>query len=145
MEGKGEDSVFAEGHSLAICKNIAIKDPWIPFVNGKLSVLGASSGPSSSMWAELCKVLSGFPSSTRACLLKTLINSLATSRRMGEVPLLPYVSGFEAKENNPIHYLEWSPLWTLAAYACGLPISFLSLPPLDRLCIVKKSATGLTL
>ena len=64
---------------------------------------------------------------------------------MGEVPCLPCIFGCEHKEDNLKHYLRCEPLWTLAVSACGLPLSFLSLPPLDRLCIVNKSATGLKL
>jgi hypothetical protein len=133
-----------------VSHSIACKVSWVPFINGKLIVLGASSGPgdfdlSPQVWHEFCLVVRKSPSSSQTCFLKTVINSWYTTHRMGEVPLLPCIFGCEHMEDNLKHYLRCEPLWTLAVSACGLPLSFLSLSPLDRLCIVSKSPTGLKL
>ena len=122
----------------------------MPFINGKLIVLGASQGPegfvlTDSMWCDLCRVIKKSTSVVQTCFLKTVINSWYTSHRMPEVLKLPCIFGCVDCEDNLKHYLGCEPLWTLAASACGLPPSFLSLPPLERLCIVNKSVTGLKL
>ena len=90
-------------------------------------------------------VLKSCPQSVKTCFLKTIINSWSTSHRMGESEFLPCIFGCSGCEDNLKHYLWCDPLWTLAASACGLPSCFLSLPPIDRLCLWNKSTYGLKL
>ena len=93
------------------------------------------------------KVLGKCPQAVKTSYLKTIINSWSTSIRMGEAIKLPclLVCQGELCDDNLKHYLECDPLWTLATCACGLPSSFLLLPPLERVCLLNKSVCGLEL
>ena len=137
--------------SIHVCINTHItrRNAWVPFINGKLIVLGASQGPegfvlTDSMWDEFCSVIKKSTSVVQTCLLKTVINSWYTSHRMPEVPKLPCIFGCAECKDNLKHYLGCEPLSTLAVCACGLPLPFLS-HPLARLCILEKSVAGLKL
>jgi hypothetical protein len=130
-------------------RTISKNAQWTNFISGKLDTLAPTGAQAitftSDMWSQLCSDLRKTPSPTQTCFLKTVINSWATSHRYGEVPLLPCILGCEKKEDNLKHYLECDPLWTLAVSACGLPLNFISLLPLERLCIVNRSPASLRL
>ena len=96
-------------------------------------------------WKEFISVLKSCPQSVKTCFLKTIINSWATTHRMGERNVLSCIFGCANCEDNLKHYLSCDPLWSLAVSSCGLPSSFLSLSPLDRLCLRNKSTYGLRL
>ena len=129
--------------------SISRSEQWTKFISGKLDTLAPTGAQAitftSVMWNQLCSDVRKTPSPTQTCFLKTVINSWATSHRYGEVPLLPCILGCEKKEDNLKHYLECDPLWTLAVSACGLPLNFISLLPIERLCIVNRSPASLRL
>ena len=121
-------------------------DPWTPLFNSKLSVLGVNGCIiSQEQRVEFIKVLGTCSQTVKTCFLKTIINSWSTSHRLSEAVLLPCIMGCQECKDDLQHYLCCDPLWTMATCACGLPSSFLSLPPLERLCILSKSSYGLRL
>ena len=134
-----------------LCINSHVSDEslWVPFINYKLAVLGATSTDglpvSLELWKGLCQVIRKEPPQVATCFLKTVINSWYTTHRMGEVPRLACIFGCPGCEDNLKHYLACEPMWTLAASAGGLTWDFLSLSPSERLCIFKRSRTGLKL
>ena len=132
-----------------IAGHILDKNMWVPFINEKLAVLGATSTEelpvTRELWCCLCQVIRKEPPQVATCFSKTVINSWYTTHRMGEVPRLSCIFGCPGKEDNLKHYLCCEPMWTLAVSACGLPLSFLSLDPIEKLCIFNKSVPGLKL
>ena len=146
-EGKGGKSLQKKFYE---CLNGTIGEAWVPLINDKLSVLGALDGlPESGFTGEdllgFNEVLRKQPATVKTCFLKTLINSWVTTHRYQEVPLLPCIFGCEDCEDNLDHYLCCDPMWTIAACAASLPSVFLSLTPLERLCLLNKSVVGLRL
>ena len=148
-KGRGKTySVQKRIHS-CITGRILERNMWVPFINEKLAVLGATGTGelpvTCEVWCGLCQVMRKEPPQVATCFLKTVINSWYTTHRMGEVPRLSCIFGCPDKEDNLKHYLLCSPMWSLAVSACGLPLSFLSLDPIERLCIFNKSVPGLRL
>ena len=109
-----------------LCINSHVSDEslWVPFINYKLAVLGATSTDglpvSLELWKGLCQVIRKEPPQVATCFLKTVINSWCTTCRMGEVPRLACIFGCPGCEDNLKHCLACEPMWTLAASAGGL-------------------------
>ena len=84
----------------------------------------------------------------RLCVIKTLINSWATSCRMGESVDLPCFFCGEDMEDDLGHYLECDLFWTLLVTSAGLKslgCSFLLLPPSQRVGILHPTTLGFKL
>ena len=84
----------------------------------------------------------------RLCAIKTLINSWATSCRMGEKVDLPCFFCGEDMEDDLDHYLACDTFWTLlisSARLGSLGTSFLSLPPSHRLGVLHPTSLSFKL
>ena len=91
------------------------------------------------------KVIKEEPPQVATCFFKTAINSWYTTHRMGEDPRLSCAFGCPGQEDNLKRYLVCEPMWTLAVSAFGLPLCFLPLAPIERLCIFNMFRPGLKL
>jgi len=94
---------------------------------------------------ELLTVLKKAPASIRTSFFKTIINSWATSHRYQEHVLLPCIFGCVGEKDDLQHYLGCDPMWTCAVTASDLPPGFLSLSPMQRLCIISHDVNALKL
>ena len=81
----------------------------------------------------------------RLCVIKTLINSWATSSRMHESVILPCACCGEFMEDELTHYLSCDSFWTLLVSSARLNKSFLSLTPSQRLGLSNPSTVGFNL
>ncbi len=81
----------------------------------------------------------------RLMVIKTLVNSWATTRRYHEDIQLPCLfCALEFGDSLP-HYLACDTLWTLLVSAASLRTSFLGAPPLTRACFSAPSVVGCSL
>jgi len=125
-------------------------DPWPKHIEYKVGkVLLVNTNPDFSLSAlnylELMQDLGKVPAWCKTCFFKTLINSWATSHRYGESILLPCIFGCTGKTDDLEHYLCCDPMWTCAVSAASLPPSFLSLSPIERLCMVNRRPESIKL
>ena len=81
----------------------------------------------------------------RTSVFQTLINSWSSSHRYHERVLWPCIFGCCEGKDELKHYLSCAPMWTLAVSAASLPTCFLSLSPIDRLCLFTNSVSGMKL
>ena len=126
------------------------RDKWCETIQHKVNTVltGPDVGdisfcPQTKM--ELMMALKGVPVSVKSCYLKTIINSWSTSQRYHEDVLLPCIFGCSDQKDCLEHYLVCDPMWTCAVTASSLPTSFLSLSPIERLCIFNPGPLGLKL
>ena len=77
-------------------------------------------------------------------LIKTLINSWTTSRRLHEPTIHPCLFCGE-HEDDLSHYLNCEFLWTIIISSARLNVNLISLPPLARLGLSSPNLLGLRL
>ena len=100
---------------------------------------------SDAHFQDVCRVLMTLGLGPRLCVIEALINSWATSCRMGESVDLPFSFCGEDIEDDFDHYLECDSFWTLLVTSAGLKslgCSSLLLPPSHRVGILHPTILG---
>ena len=87
---------------------------------------------------QLTKVLKTIKPGPRLMVIKTLVNSWSTPRRMHEPTILPCICCGEGQDYLT-HYLECDCLWTILTTVANLDCSFLSLSASARLGLMHPS------
>ena len=90
---------------------------------------------SSSDLKELSKVLLTVSPGPRLMVIKTLVNSWSTSKRMHESVIHPCLFCGDG-EDDLAHYLICDVLWTVISTSANLNSWQILIPPLERVCIV---------
>ncbi len=124
---------------------------WVLLLNARAEKINAYHGNETQFslspdgYLELTRILKLCGEGTRNMAIKTLVNSWATSSRMGEKDKLDCLFCGHHKGDRLHHYLKCDPLWTLIVSCAGLGTEYLGASALVRGGYISPSVVGCNL